>query len=150
FGRTLFWADTVAPRESLAVLHAGLNKPEEAWQYAEENLARGLLDDLAGIADPVDVGFRSQVEKIDEQLLPLFGAAKLSEEKKRLREELIRQRQDILNQLSKRSAIRSAALVLPRVDIQKAIPTDGALVFWVASMREWWGCVLRREGLPLW
>jgi tetratricopeptide (TPR) repeat protein len=38
----------------------------------------------------------------------------------------------------------------PLARIQKQIPADGALVFWLDTLDEHWACVLRREGPPHW
>jgi tetratricopeptide (TPR) repeat protein len=150
FDRPLLQPHARAPRECLAVLHARINRTEQAWQYAEENLARGLLEALFSSADPDDNSLRQHVEKLDARLLSLFGTAKLSEDQERLRDELARQRQEALTQLGQRAAARSTALVWPRQRIQKQIPTDTAIVIWVAALGDTWACVLRREGPPRW
>src|SRR5262249_8804488 len=133
FARSRFRADYRSPREILALIHARMNRAEQAWRYAEDNLARGLLEDLNRATDPLEISIRNQVSKLDESLLPLLGTTKLSEDQKRLREQLSRQRQDLLDLLTKRAAARSASLLLSRESIQKQIPPEAALVFWLAG-----------------
>src|SRR5262249_51165097 len=66
FGRSHFGARSLNPRQALAVAHAREGKAEPAWQYAEEDLARGLVDDLHRASDPLDAGSRAQVARLDE------------------------------------------------------------------------------------
>jgi tetratricopeptide (TPR) repeat protein len=152
FDRSLFRARVLAPRTGLALAHATLNEPRLAWEYAETGLARGLLDDLTTSAEPDDRSLAFHLQQLDERLLPLYGLAKLSDGQKRLREELSHQRRDLLAGQSKRAAERSAAAVRSLEQIQKQIPADAALIFWIdASVRDGhWACLLRREGAPQW
>jgi tetratricopeptide (TPR) repeat protein len=149
FDRALAGADSRTPRQSLALAHARRGRAERAWQYAEADLARNLLDDLAGAASS-DARLLAELSRLDARLVPLFGQAGLDERQKRLRDELARQRRDTLARLSKQAAARSAGLVwsLPRV--QKQLPADAAVVLWVSGQFENWGCVLRASGAPRW
>ena len=51
--RSRVWtaAKQLGIREDLAAVLARLGQPEEAWQQLEENLGRGLLDELAARSD---------------------------------------------------------------------------------------------------
>jgi hypothetical protein len=150
FGRSYFGARSRNPRQALAVVYARQGKAEQAWSLAEENLARGLLDDLNKASDPLQATVRSQVAKLDERLVVLFGNAELSPEQKRQREQLLSRRKELLEELSKRAADRSARLVWSRQRIQKQIPADAAALFWVRELKDCWACVLRTEGPPCW
>ncbi len=150
FERSLFRARHLGPRAGLAVAHALLKEPDRAWQHAEEDLARGLLDDLVASPDRPDQGLKLRLRQLDDQLLPLLRPGKPSDEQKRLREQLSRQRRSVLEQLGKLAAARAAEAVWPLERIRKQLPADAALVFWLDVLEEHWGCVLRRQGPPRW
>jgi CHAT domain-containing protein/tetratricopeptide (TPR) repeat protein len=150
FERSLFRARALSPRLGLAVTHALLNEADRAWQHAEADLARGLLDDLASSADQHDHGPRAQLQQLEQQLLPLLGLPDLSTEQKRRRNELSRQRREVQARLSKLATDRSTAAVWSLERIQKQVPTDAALVLWLDVFDQHWACVLRREGPPRW
>jgi tetratricopeptide (TPR) repeat protein len=150
FERVRFQANRADPREALAALHARVGNRVAAWRYLENRLARGLLDDLAGLVCTDDPALRSALQKLDERLLPLFGTVKLSDDQKALRDELTRQRRDLLARAHKLVAARSADLVWPLADIQEQVPANTAVVVWLAVLGERWACVLRRKGDPLW
>src|SRR5262249_23001860 len=69
-----------------------------------------------------------------------------------LREELLRQRRDVLNQLVRQATAHSAAQVLPLRDIQRTIPADVALLLWldVGRVGEHRACIVRGSGPPRW
>jgi tetratricopeptide (TPR) repeat protein len=46
FERSLVQSRFLTPRAGLSVSHALLKEPRQAWQHAEADLARSLLDDL--------------------------------------------------------------------------------------------------------
>ena len=149
FDRALAGATLLTPRQGLVLAHARLKEPTLAWQYAEADLARGLLDDLGGRLDE-NAALLAQVKTLDERLLPLLSSGKLTEEQKRLREKLTGQRRDLLSRLAKDIADRSAGRVWSLERIRKRMPDDAALVFWVSAGDENWGCVLRPQGEPHW
>ena len=149
FDRALTGANNLTPRRGLVLAHAHLQEPILAWEHAEADLARGLLDDLAGPLDN-NAALLAQVTRLDEQLLPLTTTETLNPEQKRLREELTGQRRDLLTRLAKDRAARSDQRVWSLERIRKHIPDDAALVFWVSSLHENWGCVLRAQGDPHW
>jgi tetratricopeptide (TPR) repeat protein len=150
FERARFRLERIDPRAPLAALHARRGHRLVAWRHLESHLARGLLDDLAGLAYTEDAGLRSALQKLDERLLPLFGSAKLSDDQKALRDELTGQRRDLLARAHKLVASRSADLVWPLADIQKELPADTAVVVWLSVLGDRWVCVLRRTGDPVW
>jgi tetratricopeptide (TPR) repeat protein len=150
FDRALAGADRLTPQEGLALSHARLKEPALAWQHAEAGLARNLLDDRAGAAAPEDAALHSHLRRLDERLLTLFGREKPSEDQERLRDELTRQRRDVLAQMSRQAAARSAGLVWPLPRIQEQLPADAAVVVWLGGLGENWACVLRAQGPPRW
>jgi tetratricopeptide (TPR) repeat protein len=138
----------------LTVGLAGLNQPRNAFAAAELNLARGLLDDLAAPAgDTAEVrSLQAQLADLSRRLLPLAGRAGLSDEQIRRRDELMARQRETASRLVRVLSAASQRQVLPLERIQKAIPADGALVFWIDvwGISERWGCVVRREGDPRW
>jgi tetratricopeptide (TPR) repeat protein len=150
FDRSLYMVRAITPRSALAVIYAQLKMGERAWQYAEADLARGLLDDLIGASDRPEPRLAAHLRQLDQRLLPLFGLLKFSDDQEQLREELSQQRRDVLAELSKFAAARSAAAVWSQERIQKQIPPDAALVLWLDFQDAHWGCVLRQHGPPRW
>jgi tetratricopeptide (TPR) repeat protein len=150
FGRSEVRALDFSPRAGLAVALAHRGEFREAWRFAEESLARGLLDDLAREDDPADRSLRDQLDQHNRRLVALYAVAKPSPDQARLREELIRQCHDLVGRLRKQSARRSLARVRSLEDVQKHLPPDAALVFWLGPMGDQWACVLRRRGQPRW
>jgi tetratricopeptide (TPR) repeat protein len=149
FDRALLGADLLAPRQGLVLAHARLQEPILACQYAEADLARGLLDDLGEALDE-DAALVAQLKRLDERLLPLLASGQLTEDQKCLRGELTGQRRELLRRLAKDVAARSAQRVWSLQRIRKHLPNDGALVLWVSVQNENWGCVLRAQGEPRW
>lgn len=150
FERSLYRAGFHTPRAVLGVTLAQLGEPLEAWQHAEADLARGLLEDFAAEAERPDQPMLARLGKLDERLVPLFGVARPTVEQQRLRESLTAQRREVLTELSQHAAERSAALLCPLERIQKQIPDDAALVLWVDVQNLHFGCVLRHQGPPRW
>jgi tetratricopeptide (TPR) repeat protein len=149
FDRSLYGAHFLTPRQGLVLAHAGLKEPALAWQHAEADLARGLLDDLGGGLGE-NAAVLAEVKKLDERLLPLLSAGKLSREQDRLRQDLTSQRRELLERLARDLADRSTRLLWPLSRIQKHLPSDTALVLWVSGRDENLGCVVRAQGQPRW
>jgi tetratricopeptide (TPR) repeat protein len=149
FDRALLGADRLTPRQGLAVAHARLKEPRRAWQYAEADLARALLDDR-GKALAESATLLAQVDSLDRRLLLLLASASLSEDQKRLRQELTEQRRGLLKRLAGDLAASAGKRVWPLERIQKQLPADAALLLWVSALGENWGCVLRAQGPPHW
>jgi tetratricopeptide (TPR) repeat protein len=148
FDRALHRAGLLTPRTGLVLAHARLKEPRLAWQHAEADLARPLLDDLGGIDEAA--ALRARVQTLGERLLPLLSSGKLSEEQSRQRQELAQQQCTLLKRLARDVAERSARLVWPLQRIQEHLPADAALVLWVSARGENWACVLRARGEPHW
>jgi hypothetical protein len=155
FDRALAAAKAVSPHALLALGLARLERPADAFAHAEASLARGLLDDLTAHspdeARQVD-SLRGQLDALDRRLLPLFGRTALSAQQKELRDDLTRQRRDVLSRLSRLAADVSARQLLPLADIQKQLPDDAAVLLWLDEdkLREHQACVVRPRGQPAW
>src|SRR5205085_1143324 len=131
-----------------------LKEPLRAWEHAEADLARGLLDDLSPSAEPgaEDSAKLARVDGLNKALLPLLTREELTREELQERAALTQERADLLAQLARAVAKRTQDRILPLPDIQKQIPRDAALVFWLdlESLGQHLGCVLRSEGPPAW
>src|SRR5262249_22431146 len=136
---------------ALAACLVRLGKPLEAWQHAESDLARGLLDDLLPSAETsADADRRARISKLDQTLLPLLTLEKPDGEQVKRRTVQAKERKALLAELAGNAArrIRERVLSLPR--IQKQLAPDTALVFWLDVFGDHLGSVLRRQGPPIW
>lgn len=149
FERALARLTTSTPREGLVIAHANRKEFGPAWVHAEANLARGLLDDVAGSLTE-DATLVARMAQVDTRLLPLLDLRDPAEEQVRLRDDLRRQRRDLQMRLAKDLADRSAKRIWDVYRIQQQLPDDAALVLWVGAVGENWGCVLRSQGQPRW
>ncbi|MFI5455884.1 MAG: tetratricopeptide repeat protein [Isosphaerales bacterium] len=160
-------------RPALAAVHARLGQPAEAWQPLEEDLGRGLLDELAARQDRRLTTrerarlreLTSALERLDRlvettpQGLDQAERAKRFADLKRQRElasialgefqiQLVQDHGPLAGQVAKLN------------EIQAAMPADGALVAWVDIPPrgpnaadpdgEHWGVVVRSRGIPAW
>jgi tetratricopeptide (TPR) repeat protein len=156
-----------SPLAVFAACLAWLDKPSDAWRAAESGLARGLLDDLsARLPSPLDPEQRqrqqaraARLDQLDRLLLPLLTAQQLSKAEQTQQDTLSRER-DILQTEQARDAADLARREVWSLDrIQKQIPADAALVFWIDWRAlpkaadpngEHWACVVRQRGTPAW
>jgi tetratricopeptide (TPR) repeat protein len=153
-------AVTIQPHLSLAVCRARLDRPADAWAAAEAGLARGLLDDLAvRVSVPADPKALARDRQnsarrnaLDRQLIPLLRQEKLAEAELRRRDDLLRQRAELDEEVAAAAAAQSRQAVRKLADVQAALAADAALVFWVDQGKsgDHWGCVLRPSGPPAW
>jgi tetratricopeptide (TPR) repeat protein len=160
-------------RPALAAVLARLGQPAEAWRSLEEDLGRGLLDELAARQDRrLAPGERDRLRDLTAELVRLdklvettprdlnqSGRAKRFEDLKRQRE-----RASIaLGEFQTKLVDEYGALagqVAKLNEIQGALPADGALVAWVDIAPvgpnpadpdgEHWGAVVRSHGVPAW
>jgi CHAT domain-containing protein len=139
-----------------------LQQPEEAWQVAEANRARGRFDDPAAGQADTGVSLRerqARLDKLDLLILPLTLTDELQSEDEARLKELRRERDELLDTLSREAAEQSRREVYALASIQKQMPPDTALVFWI-DLRDaphpadpWgdhWACVARSSGPPRW
>jgi CHAT domain-containing protein len=161
------------PLIGLAAVLARLGQPDEAWQRLEEDLGRGLLDELAARDDkrltPEDRAELQQrvaeVERLDKLFEAPITQSSLPELRKRA-EDFRRQLEQARFALGAVRARLAATYGTPsgqvakRAEIQSILPVDAALVSWIdrppAGPKaadpdgEHWGVVVRARGTPIW
>jgi CHAT domain-containing protein/tetratricopeptide (TPR) repeat protein len=159
--------------EALAAVMARLGQSDEAFQRLEENLGRGLLDELAAREDksltPQESARLTQLvaelDRLDHLVEVPIARPKDSAELAEI-ENLRRQReraQFALGALRAELAAKHGPIggkVAALSEIQSALPEDAALVAWVDRRPpgpkaadpsgEHWGVVLRVRGKPAW
>jgi CHAT domain-containing protein len=157
----------------LAAVLARLGQPSDAWQALEEDLGRGLLDELAARQDrrlaPEERArlreLTAQLERLDRLVESTPKGLDQAARAKRF-EELKRKRAlagIALGEFQTKLAQAHGALagkVATLNEIQSALPSDTALVAWVDMPPsgpspadpdgEHWGVVVRSGGIPTW
>jgi tetratricopeptide (TPR) repeat protein len=160
-------------RPVLAAVLARLDQPAEAWQHLEEDLGRGLFDELAARQDRrLTPGDRARLRELASELARLDRLVETTpqgldqaERAKRFAD-LKRQRELASIALGEfQTKLMQdygplAGQVARLKDIQAALPADTALVGWVdlapvgpgaaAPDGEHWGVVVRSQGVPAW
>jgi tetratricopeptide (TPR) repeat protein len=160
-------------RPDLAAVLARLGQPAEAWQALEEDLGRGLLDELAARRDRrLAATERDRIRELTAELERLDKLAESTpknldqaERAKRF-EELKNQRElasIALGEFQTKLAEAHGALAgrVARLEgVQTALPADAALLAWVDIPPvgpnetdpdgKHWGVVVRSRGIPVW
>jgi tetratricopeptide (TPR) repeat protein len=160
-------------RRALAAVLARLGEQALAWQSLEDDLGRGLLDELAARSDrrlaPADRArlrdLTSALERLDKLAETTPKDLDLAERAKRF-DDLKRQRALASIALGEfhTKLIKDYGPVAGQVanltQIQTALPPDAALVAWVDIPPagpnaadpdgEHWGVVVRSRGIPAW
>src|SRR5271157_2567521 len=160
-------------RPTLAAVQARLGQPAEAWQTLEEDMGRGLLDELAARQDRrLAFAERARLRELTtelEQLDKLVETApkglEQAERAKRF-DDLKRQREltsIALGEFQTKLVKDHGALageVARLSEVQAALPADATLVAWVDLPPagpnaadpdgEHWGVVVRSRGVPAW
>jgi CHAT domain-containing protein/tetratricopeptide (TPR) repeat protein len=158
-----------SPFPALAAAAARGGKPDTAWQALEQNLARGLLDDLS--ARPLSAEDRrrerellGRLDLLDRQVaaLPAGGGA---DAEGRPADELRRQREAAQADFARFQADLAtrygvaAGEVYGLARIQAQLPADAALLAWVDlsdqdkrvdPKGDHWACLVRHRGDPVW
>jgi CHAT domain-containing protein len=157
--------DDISPLPALAVAAARLGSRETAWRYFEQNLARGLLDDLS--ARPLKPEDRTRekelldrLQALDRQVAVASGTADLEsarQQRAAAESEFARFQADV----TERYGVTAGAVYGLR-RIQAQIPQDAAVIGWLdlpdrgeSAKRidpggNHWACVLRQRGEPVW
>jgi CHAT domain-containing protein/tetratricopeptide (TPR) repeat protein len=160
-------AADISPLPALAAVAARGGKPDAAWQTLEQNLARGLLDDLSARPVSAEDSRREQellgrLDILDRRVaaLPAGAAADdLRRQRDGAQSEFVRFQAD----LAARYGV-AAGQVYNLARIQKAwtcaqLREDAALLAWVDlagrtkeadHKGDHWACLVRRRGLPVW
>ncbi len=160
-------------RPALAAVLARLGEPAKAWQTLEEDLGRGLLDELAARQDrrlaPAERArvreLTAALEQLDRLVETMPRDLQHADRSKRF-EELKRQRElasIALGEFQTKLVQDHGPLagqVAPLNEIQAALPADAALIAWVDvpppgpnaadADGEHWGVVVRSQGIPVW
>jgi CHAT domain-containing protein/Tfp pilus assembly protein PilF len=154
-----------SPLPALAVVAARRDQPEVAWQALEQNLARGLIDDLADRPISPDERRREQallerLEQLDRQVFALqaddknHAAVDLRQQREAAQTEFTRYQADMA---ARYGVPVGEVYSLPRIQAQ--LPMDAALIAWVElydqdkrvePMGDHWACVVRHSGPPVW
>jgi tetratricopeptide (TPR) repeat protein len=160
-------------RPALAAVLARLGEPAAAWQALEEDLGRGLLDELAARQDrQLSAVERARLRELTmalEQLDRLVEATPkdLGQAERAKRLEDLRHQRELasiaLGEFQTKLVQDHDALagqVAGLGQIQAALPPDAALVAWVDLAPagpdaadpdgEHWGVVVRSRGVPAW
>jgi CHAT domain-containing protein/tetratricopeptide (TPR) repeat protein len=164
--RAAFAART-SPLADLTACLARLGEARGAWEFGESNLARGLLDDLTAGKDRSPASGerqkrqerRDRLEQFNRQILSLVTARERGAADQERLEQLTGERASLYADLARESAELARKEVYSLEAVQKQLPAEGALVFWVDRNApvgavdpsgEHWACVVRPSGPPLW
>jgi tetratricopeptide (TPR) repeat protein len=147
-----------SPFANLAGCLARSGQTEEAWRFTESGLARGLLDDLSTRA-PLQLepgeeqrgrARTARLDTLDRLVLPFLTARKLTAADKGRLGALAKEREELQADLAREAGERSRREVVSLDRIQKQIPADAALIFWLDVYSGHWACVVRHSGPPAW
>src|SRR5262249_41603163 len=167
--RTEFAAEN-SPLPLLAAVAARNGKPDAACRFLENNLARGLFDELSARQGTDEERQREgklsgQIDQLDNQISELLGTPNVAESSRQKAVELARQRDQRQLELSQLRADLTRKYgvaggeIYDLARIQSQLPADAALVTWVDydgqqkagdPNGEHWTCVVRRTGSPIW
>jgi CHAT domain-containing protein/tetratricopeptide (TPR) repeat protein len=160
-------------RPALASVLARLGSPAEAWQALEQDLGRGLLDELAARQDRrLSAAERDRIRALAAELERLDKLVEITPndlgkaERARAFEDLKHQRElagialgEFLTKLVQDHG-PLAGQISTLKEIQAALPADAALIGWVDLAPsgpnaadpdgEHWGVVVRSRGVPNW
>jgi tetratricopeptide (TPR) repeat protein len=162
-----------SPRPALAAVHARLGRPVEAWRALEEEMGRGLLDELAARQDrrltPAERDRLRELTTALERLDRLAESAPkgLGQAERAKRFEDLKHQRELasiaLGEFQTKLVQDHKELAGPVArlgEIQAALPGDTALVAWVDIPPvgpnaadpdgEHWGVVVRSRGVPTW
>lgn len=158
------YGDEASPYVLLAAMRVRLRDSKSAWETAELDLARGLNDENAARRGATlrhdetsrQAALNQRLNELQSQVLKLALHSAKGDGDKSQSEELERERRMLEAELSELAVSMSKREIATRADIQIAIPTDGAIVYWIdigngsTDVEEHWGCVVRSTGEPHW
>jgi CHAT domain-containing protein len=153
-----------SPYPALAAACCRAGRPDDAWAALEANLARGLLDDMAGRSGvSLTPNQRRQRDELLARRTPLEARilALVSRPQRRAVEDaelkrLLQQRRELDKSLDALAVTVSLREVATLEQFRAALPADAALLAWVdvadksGAVQEHWGCVVRPKGNPQW
>jgi CHAT domain-containing protein/tetratricopeptide (TPR) repeat protein len=161
--------EDISPLPALSVAAARLGKSEAAWRHLEQNLARGLLDDLT--ARPLkaedkarETELLGRLEALDRRVASGTGGAGADGDAKDPRLQRDAAQVEFAHfqaDVAKRYGVTAGAVYELR-RIQAQLPVDAALIGWLdlpdrgAGARQadprgdHWGYLVRQRGEPVW
>jgi hypothetical protein len=164
YDRALFAAAHKPPEVYLATLLAQLGRRADAWQAAESQLGRGLLDDLSALAQAdLSAAQHSRLEAANAELAVLekqIGQAvlrpMLDEAARQQLQQWLKRSGQLAEELVALAAAQSSRQVASLQEVQRQLPQDAALVLWIdwrttdRKREQHCGCVVRSRGAPAW
>ncbi len=162
-----------SPSPLVASLLARRGSDQDAWQYWESGLARGLFDDLAARRGrPLTTEERrrqdelgEKLDRLDNQISTLASVKALAVNQRRVLDKLQIERLELQRLLTRfesdlvRKYQAAAGTVYSLEKIQTRLPADAALVGWLDLRTmpnakdphgDHWACVVRHRGAPRW
>ncbi len=160
--RAVFGAER-SPYSLLATTQVHLRNPSAAWATAENNLARGLSDELAfrrkvtltPDEQKEQTALNARLNQLQPRILQLLSKQESTDREKDELTKLQVERRTLEAKLAELAVTLSQRELSSLPDVQAAIPADAALVLWVdvssrGGAHEHWGCVVRGTGEPNW
>jgi tetratricopeptide (TPR) repeat protein len=153
-----------SPLSPLAIALARQGQPRTAWMRWEQDLARGLLDDLSArqlrpLTDEErqrEADLVGQLQRLDERITRLVAKTSRTQDEDRHLDELRNQQSNLRGQWVEfqnaldRHYQAYAGKPATLEEIQQALPAEAALVGWLDVTNHHWACVVRHEGDPVW
>ncbi len=151
-----------SPYPLQAALLARRDRPREAWEALQHDLARGLLDEQAGrresIFRPNERTLRTTLTQrlavIRPRFLYLLTQPERSKAEQQELGDLIGKQRQLDADFADLAAALSQREVATLDEIREVLPADAALVAWIdlslPGIEEHWACVLRSSGDPAW
>jgi tetratricopeptide (TPR) repeat protein len=162
--RAVFAAGRFLPDLGRAAMLARLGHPRQGWHAAEALLARGLLDDLSAPTQAdlsasqqrhLQAG-KAELLMLSNQILRAHLQPRREEPQRKEMERWLTRSRQLGDQLAALAAAQSRRQVASLIEVQRTLPADAALVFWIdfslhgKPEGEHWGCVVRARGKPAW
>jgi CHAT domain-containing protein/tetratricopeptide (TPR) repeat protein len=158
--------EDISPLPALCVAAARLGQSEAAWRHFEQNLARGLMDDLS--TRPLKPEDRARekellgrLEASDRQVVSPSGGARDTESSRQQRDAAQAEFTRFQADVAERYGVTAGA-VYDLHRIQAQIPANAALIGWldlpdrgqgakrIEPRGNHWACVVRQRGEPVW
>lgn len=150
------------PYRLLAAIRAQLGDPAGAWEAAEADLARGLLDEAAArrggsftaAEQKQQAALAGRLRELEPRILSIVSQRVPSDAEQTELARLQAERRDFERQLADLAIVASRRELAPLARIQAAIPAGAALVLWIdvsgGQVEEHWGCVVGHATGPHW
>ncbi len=154
----------LSPYNLRAAIAVRLQQSAGAWTALENDLARGLLDDLGAANDSLFTAdelrrrqeLTQRLHELQPRTLHLLTSKDLSANARRELEALQTERSQISSQLAKLVAAVGQREVATLAQLRSALPPDAAWLAWLdlsisrCKIEEHWACLVRSTGEPIW